>query len=220
MPRHKVKTAPSVKPACLPRRPRSDAEVLPECHERIAPNARVQGGDRRARTPRSPSVEHLCGFTAWASALSVRSWDSRFPGSATRSGPSRGMDRGTGQAGPLIACARRRRRTSFRERGSAPAHRGAFRLAGTRHGAERRAVTAAPDDAATDGGTEGRSASTWRAHLVSAGRVTDHTRSGHQARAWRSARRGDRGGRAHPAAHVLFRLRGCATADKSRPGER
>ena len=40
--------------------------------------------------------------------------------------------------------------------------------------------------------------------LCLAGRIADHARSGHQGRAWRSARRGDRAGRAHPAAHVLF----------------
>jgi flagellar motor protein MotB len=65
---------------------RSDAEVLPECHERIAPNG-TSGKAETAAPGRheSPSAGQLCGFTARASALSVRSWDSRFPGSATPS---------------------------------------------------------------------------------------------------------------------------------------
>ena len=75
---------------------------------------------------------------------------------------------------------------------------------GTRHGAERRTVTAAADDAATDGGAQGRSASARRAGVVPAGRIADHARPRDQSRPRRSARRGDRAGRAHPAAHVLF----------------
>ena len=95
--------------------------------------------------------------------------------------------------------------------------RGAIRLARTRHGTERRTVTAAPADPATDGGAQGRSASPRRARVVPAGRIADHARSRDQSRSRRSAHRGYRAGRAHPAAHVLFRLRGCAaTADKSR----
>ncbi len=89
----------------------------------------------------------------------------------------------------------------------------AIRLARTRHGAERGAVTPAPDDAATDGGTEDRSTPPRRARLVPAGRLAGHTRSGHQGRAWGSARRGDPAGRTHPAAHVLF-----APGDEGRPG--
>lgn len=65
---------------------RSDAEVLQECHERTASN----GTSSKAETAAPGHHESLlrgklCGFTAWASALSVRSWDSRFPGSATPS---------------------------------------------------------------------------------------------------------------------------------------
>jgi hypothetical protein len=54
--------------------------------ERIAPNG-TSGKAETAAPGRheSPSAGQLCGFTAWASALSVRSWDSRFPGSATPS---------------------------------------------------------------------------------------------------------------------------------------
>jgi hypothetical protein len=91
-----------------------------------------------------------------------------------------------------------------------------------------REVTSAPDDATTDGGVEAPSASPWRASAVPAGRVTDHARSRDQSGPRRSAHRRHRPGCAHPAAHVLFRLRGCAasasarcatadkTADKSR----
>jgi hypothetical protein len=78
------------------------------------------------------------------------------------------------------------------------------RMAGTRHGAERRELTSPPDDAATDRRIEGCSPSSRRADLVSAGRVTDHPRSRHQGRASGSAHRRHRAWRAHPAAHVLF----------------
>jgi hypothetical protein len=40
--------------------------------------------------------------------------------------------------------------------------------------AERRAVTPAPDDAATDGGTEGRASSARRAGVVLGGWIADH----------------------------------------------
>jgi hypothetical protein len=85
MPRHKVRTAPSVK-RMPSQKARGDPKVLPECHERIAPNG-TSGKAETAAPGRheSPSARQLCGFTAWASALSVRSWDSRFPGSATPS---------------------------------------------------------------------------------------------------------------------------------------
>ena len=54
--------------------------------ERRAPNG-TSGKAETAAPGRheSPSAGQLCGFTARASALSVRSWDSRFPGSATPS---------------------------------------------------------------------------------------------------------------------------------------
>lgn len=79
MPRHKVRTAPSVK-RMPSQNARGDPKVLPECHERIAPNG-TRGKVETAAPGRheSPSARQLCGFTAWASALSVRSWDSRFP---------------------------------------------------------------------------------------------------------------------------------------------
>ena len=85
MPRHKVRTAPSVK-RMPSQKARGDPKVLPECHERIAPNG-TSGKAETAAPGRheSPSAGQLCGFTAWASALSVRRWDSRFPGSATAS---------------------------------------------------------------------------------------------------------------------------------------
>ena len=49
----------------------------------------------------------------------------------------------------------------------APADRAAIRLARARDGAEGRTVTAAADDAAPDGGAQGRSASAIRSRVVS-----------------------------------------------------
>ena len=80
-------------------------------------------------------------------------------------------------------------------------------MAGTRHGAERGAVTSGSDDAATDGGPEDRSASARRPRLcLPDGSPITRDRA-IKGRAWRSARCGGRAGCAYLEAHVLFRLR-------------
>src|SRR6478752_4674505 len=63
---------------------------------------------------------------------------------------------------------RRARMARYRPVG-APSHRAAIRLARTRYGAQRGTIASAPDHAAPDGGTQGRSASSMRARVVLAG---------------------------------------------------
>jgi hypothetical protein len=57
----------------------------------------------------------------------------------------------------------RRARVARSRPGGATAHGAAIRLARTRHGTERRTLTTAPADTATDGGAQGRAASPRRA---------------------------------------------------------
>ena len=79
---------------------------------------------------------------------------------------------------------RRARMARYRPVG-APSHRAAIRLARTRYGAQRGTIASAPDHAAPDGGTQGRSASSMRARVVLAGWIAHHARSRDQSGAWR-----------------------------------
>jgi hypothetical protein len=68
MPRHKVRTAPSVK-RMPSQKARGDPKVLPECHERIAPNGTSGKAETAgARTPRKP----FCTAIVWFHSLGIR----------------------------------------------------------------------------------------------------------------------------------------------------
>jgi hypothetical protein len=69
MPRHKVRTAPSVK-RMPSQKARGDPKVLPECHERIAPN----GTSGKAETVASGRHESpFCTAIVWFHSLGIRS---------------------------------------------------------------------------------------------------------------------------------------------------
>ena len=59
--------------------------VLPECHERIAPNGTSGKAETAAPGRHEALLQGNCVVSQPGHPLSVRSWDSRFPGSATPS---------------------------------------------------------------------------------------------------------------------------------------